>query len=464
VPRFATLSDWLSWLETLHPKKIDMSLGRVSAVLDLLRLRPPAYRTLTVGGTNGKGSCVAILESIYRRAGFKVGAFTSPHLWRFNERIRVDGVDATDDELVDLFETIDEVRGSISLTYFESSAVAALLFFARRRVEVAVLEVGMGGRLDAVNAIDADAALIATVDIDHAEWLGKDRESIGREKAGIMRPGRPAVIGDRGPPASVSAHAAALGADLRVIGRDFDFLRETGRTEWTYIGKTWRCPGLPAVPFSAEVQYANAAACVAVVESLAPMLPVSADAVAAGLAAAELRGRTERIVRAGVEWIFDVAHNPAAASVLRTILDGLPPARRTLAVFGAMHDKDLAGVLAHFVGHVDHWHVAQVDPERGAPAASLAEHIRTAAAGAVVARPPAAGAVARPGAARAVAARPAAEANSDAGPPVTIHHDIAEACAAAAAEAEPCDRVLVFGSFYTVGPAMATLKLYSVPS
>jgi dihydrofolate synthase/folylpolyglutamate synthase len=421
-----------------------MSLGRVSAVLDALGLRPPAYRTVTVGGTNGKGSCVAILESIYRRAGLKVGAFTSPHLWRFNERIRVDGTDATDAELIELFEAIDEARGAISLTYFESSAVAALLFFARRGIDVAVLEVGMGGRLDAVNAIDADVALIATIDIDHAEWLGNDRESIGREKAGILRPGRPAIIGDRAPPNTVVAHAAAVGADLRLIGRDFDFVRDADGSAWTYVGRTWRCSDLPAVPFSADVQYSNAAACVALVESMAAVLPVTPESMAAGLATAELRGRTERVVRAGVEWIFDVAHNPAAAHVLRTILDGLPAARRTLAVFGAMHDKDLAGVVAHFAADVVHWHVAQVDPERGATASSLAEHIR-----AVAAEPGGRGGV--PG-------------ESSAAPAITIHHDVAEACAAAAAEAEPGDRVLVFGSFYTVGPAMAALKLYSVPS
>jgi dihydrofolate synthase/folylpolyglutamate synthase len=454
VPRFATLSAWLAWLETLHPKKIDMSLGRVSAVLDALQLRPPAYRTVTVGGTNGKGSCVAILESIYRRAGYSVGAFTSPHLWRFNERIRVDGDDVTDDELIELFEAIDAARGSISLTYFESSAVAALLFFARRGVDVAVLEVGMGGRLDAVNAIDADAALIATVDIDHAEWLGNDRESIGREKAGIMRAGHPAVIGDRAPPDSVFAHAAAVGADLRVIGRDFDVVRAPGTAAWTYVGKTRRSEDLPAVPFSADVQYANAAACLAVVESMAAALPVEPEAIAAGLAAADLHGRTERVVRAGVEWIFDVAHNPAAAHVLRTTLESLPRAARTLAVFGAMHDKDLGGVIVHFIRDVAHWHVAQVDLERGATAASLAEHIHSVAAAQAAADARVADRTYAVAGARTESAQYAA---ADLHPAVTIHHDIAEACAAAAAEAEPGDRVLVFGSFYTVGPAMAVL-------
>ncbi|HEU4616967.1 MAG TPA: bifunctional tetrahydrofolate synthase/dihydrofolate synthase [Gammaproteobacteria bacterium] len=431
MPRFATLSDWLAWFETLHPKKIDMSLGRVSAVLDALHLKPPPYLCITVGGTNGKGSCVAILESVYVRAGYRVGAFTSPHLWRFNERIRVDGADSADAELIDLFEAIDDARGEISLTYFEFSAVAALLFFARRAVDVAILEVGMGGRLDAVNAVDAEAALIASIDIDHAEWLGPDRESIGREKAGIMRGGRPAVIGDRAPPASVVRHAAAVGASLKVIGRDFDFVRGPDGRSWSYAaGNAVPYASLPAVPFSDEVQYSNAASCIALVESLQQALPVGSAAIVEGLASAELRGRTETIVRDGVEWIFDVAHNPAAARILRETLDRRPPAKRTLAVFGAMHDKDHGGVLAHFVREVEHWYVAQVDSERGASAASLAEQIVSAGARGEI----------------------------------TTHDDVAAACAAAAQAARRGDRVLVFGSFYTVGPAMAALRLYSLPS
>jgi dihydrofolate synthase/folylpolyglutamate synthase len=427
MPRFSSLSDWLAWLETLHPKKIDMSLGRVEAVLDALCLRPPTYRVVTVGGTNGKGSCVAMLESIYRRAGFEVGAFTSPHLWRFNERIRVNGLDATDGEIMELFESIDAARGDISLTYFESSAAAALLHFARQEVDVAVLEVGMGGRLDAVNAVDADAMLIASVDMDHEAWLGKDRESIGREKAGVMRAGRPAIVGDRDPPATVLGHAAAIGAKLRLIGRDFEAVNEGER--WTYRSETSCWSGLPSVPFTSPVQLGNAAACVAVVESLQSELPVRPADIASGLAAAELRGRLEKRLRGGVEWIFDVAHNPAAARVLRRSLDELPAPARTLAVFGAMFDKDIAGVLRQFADLVAEWHVAQVDTERGASLASLLEQV------ALLGRGPAHG-----------------------------HQDVAAACAAAEAAARPGDRVVVFGSFYTVGPAMAALGLYSTPA
>ena len=223
--RHRSLEEWLAWLETLHPKKIDLSLDRVLTVLDRLDLRDPPYTVITVAGTNGKGSCVAMLESIYWHAGYSVGAFTSPHLWRFNERVRVDGIDASDEELVALFESLDAALDTVTLSYFESSTVVALMHFARRAVDVAVLEVGMGGRLDASNAVDADCALIVSVDLDHQEWLGEDREAIGHEKAGIMRAGKPVVVADRNPPASVLAHAAAVGAPVQLIGRDFDEAR-----------------------------------------------------------------------------------------------------------------------------------------------------------------------------------------------------------------------------------------------
>src|SRR5690606_4358764 len=220
VPQsFASLAEWLAWLETLHPKKIDMSLDRIHVVLDALGIRPPPYRVITVGGTNGKGSCVAILESIYRQAGYRVGAFTSPHLVRFNERVRFDGADASDQELIALFESIDASLGAVTLSYFEASTVAAFLHFERCRADVAVLEVGMGGRVDAVNALDADAALIASIGLDHTDWLGPDREAIGHEKAGIMRAGRPVVVGDADPPASLARHAEAVGAKLATIHR-----------------------------------------------------------------------------------------------------------------------------------------------------------------------------------------------------------------------------------------------------
>jgi dihydrofolate synthase / folylpolyglutamate synthase len=444
----SSLSEWLAWLETLHPKKIDLSLERIRAVLDSLNLRPPPYRVVTVGGTNGKGSCVALLDSIYRAAGYRVGAFTSPHLWRFNERILFGGEEASDAALVALFERIETARGEITLSYFEFSAVAALLHFADLGAEVAVFEVGLGGRLDAVNAVDADAALIASVDLDHQEWLGTDRESVGREKAGILRPGRAAVIADRAPPASLLAHAAEIGARLWLIGRDFDFTADievdierdveadivagtdnapAGRWRWQSRERT--LPALPRPLSGTHVQFANAAAAVAVVEALQGELPVTLEALREGIAAARIRGRLERHLADGVEWLFDVAHNPAAARELAAALGRLPAAGRTLAVFSAMHDKDIAGVLAPFVDRIDEWFVAQCEPERGATAAQI---------GATLARL----------GARVVQAQP----------------DVETACRSAQLRAGRGDRVLVFGSFYLVGPAMEALGLYCAPT
>ena len=422
-----TLAEWLAWFETLHPKLIDMSLDRIRVILETLRLREPPYRVITVGGTNGKGSCVAILEAIYRHAGYRVGAFTSPHLWRFNERIRFDARDATDGELITAFEEIEASLGSVTLSYFEASAVAALLHFEHKAADVAVLEVGMGGRLDAVNALDADAALITNVALDHMEWLGGDRETIGREKAGIVRRGRPAVVGEPDPPASLVAHAREVGADLKILGRDFAWRRDA--FGWTYEAKDVRREGLPPIAFGGDVQYANAAACVEAVESLRAALPIAEDALRAGLADARLRGRTERHVRDGAEWIFDVAHNPAAAAVLKQKIRAKPSTGCTYAVFAAMLDKDLAGVLGPFVPLVDHWFLAQSEAERAAPVGRLLEVLREL------------------GASHAAA-----------------YADVASACAAAEAAARPGDRVIVFGSFYTAGPALQALGLYSTPS
>ena len=287
-----TLDRWLSWFETLHPKKIDLTLDRVITVLERLELKPPPYKVITVAGTNGKGSCVAMLESIYWHAGYDVGTFTSPHLWRFNERIRFNGADATDAELVELFRTIDSVLGSTTLSYFESSAIAAFLHFARHEVDVAILEVGMGGRLDATNTLDTDCALIVSIDMDHMEWLGDTREAIGREKAGIVRRGKPVVIADRAIPDSVLAHAAAEGAVPYLIGREFD-LRRAG-TGWRRSTDVDAAPLLPLPPFGGDEQLANAAVCAAVVECMAGALPVGDAALATGIARAYLRGRLER--------------------------------------------------------------------------------------------------------------------------------------------------------------------------
>ena len=422
-----TLERWLAWFETLHPKKIDLSLDRLVAVLDTLNLRRPPFKIVTVAGTNGKGSCVAMLESIYWHAGYAVGTFTSPHVWRFNERIRFDGADATDDELVELFRVIDASLGSITLSYFEASAVAALLHFKRRKADVVILEVGMGGRLDATNAVDADCALIVSIDLDHQEFLGDTREAIGHEKAGIVRRGKPVVIADRDVPRSVLAHAAAEGALPQLVGRDYDFRRDgAGWRRWRDADNA---PWLPLPPFGGDEQFGNAAACTAVVDCLAASLPVKDAALAAGIATAYLRGRFERHMIDAVEWVFDVSHNPAAVERLLASVRRLPQAARTFAVFAAMRDKDLAGVVQPFVALTTAWFVAQGSVERGATGGELNALL------------------ARLGAAE-VQTAPSIEA----------------ACAAVRTVAQPGDRVLVFGSFITVGTATEALRLYCAPS
>ena len=424
--RFTTLAEWLAWFETLHPKKIDFSLDRICAVLEALGIATPRYRIVTVGGTNGKGSCVAILESIYLQAGYKVGAFTSPHLWRFNERIRLGGANVSDTTLIGIFAHMDNARGPITLSYFEASAVAAMLHFAEQQVDVAILEVGMGGRLDAVNVYDADAALIVSIDLDHREYLGPDREAIGREKAGILRAGKPAIVGDADPPQSVLAMAAGLGAPLRYLGRDYG-------VEAHARGLVYRRPAaapriFPRPPFGSSIQRANAAACITVVDALQDVLPIREEAIAAGISNARIAGRLDVRRVDEVEWVFDVAHNPAAAAGLHDAVERLPRAPRTLAVFGAMSDKDLASVLRPFIADVAEWLVAPVGSERGASVAQICDVLEELDA-------------------RGVRA----------------HADVAAACAAARASASPRERVLAFGSFYLVGPAMSALRLYCSP-
>ena len=419
--RFESLEEWLAWLATLHPKQIDMSLGRVLGVLAALGISQPSYRVITVGGTNGKGSCVALLERIYLEAGYKVGAFTSPHLLRFNERIRFGGRDLDDEALIEVFEIMEAARGELTLSYFEASAVAAMLYYARAGAEVAVLEVGMGGRLDAVNAVDTDCALIVSIDLDHMEYLGPDRDAIGFEKAGIVRSERPVVVADRDPPAGLLDEIARRRGALSRIGVDFDVVAVPGGLE--YRSGTAAPRRFPRPAFGSRIQLDNAAAVIRVVDALAGVLPVSAEVLATGLSTARIRGRFEVVKVAGVDWVFDVAHNPAAARLFRDALAGLAPVPRTIAVFGAMRDKDMKAVLEPFLSLVDDWHVGGIDSDRAASPESIAALLVEL------------------GATR-----------------VERHPDIESATRAA--QATPAERVLAFGSFYTVGPAMETLRLY----
>ncbi len=421
--RFHRLADWLAWQETLHPNAIDLGLDRLQRTLDRLGWRPPACPVITVAGTNGKGSCVALTARILREAGHRVGTFTSPHLLRYNERIAMDGVEVADETLIDAFERIDAARGADTLTFFEFNAAAALLVFADARPDAVVLEVGMGGRLDAVNVVDADVALVTSIDLDHCDWLGHDRETIGREKAGVFRPGRPAIFGSRDMPASIRESAQQIGADLQQLGRDFDWARSTDR--WTWRGRAGELRDLPAPALHGEIQYDNAAAVLAAIEALQSRLRVPRAAIERGLQTVTLPGRFQ-VVRQNnlrpIEWILDVAHNPAAARMLAAQLAARKDGGRTIAVCGVLSDKDVEGIVGALRNSFDAWVIVGLQGARALPPEALAERVRKV--GVRV---------------EAVAA------------------DVAAGCLVAEALAQAGDRIVVFGSFLTVGPALGRL-------
>ena len=416
-----TLADWLTWQERLHPAEIELGLERVRTVLERMGLLRPCQRVLTVGGTNGKGSCVATLEALCLETGRRTGAYTSPHLLRYNERVRVDGVEADDETLLDAFEAVDAARGEISLTYFEFGTVAALEIFRRHGVHTAVLEVGLGGRLDAVNAVEPDAAIVTSVGLDHMEWLGPDRDSIGREKGGIFRPGKPAVIGDRAPPHSLLA-AAGPGA-LR-LGVDFDWTESPAG--WCWQDGARMLPGLPGATLPASALKDNAACAIAGFLAM-ERTPLAPGTAARALRRIRLAGRMQR-VPGEVEWWLDVAHNPDAARVLAQALAAAPAHGRTWCVLGMLEDKDAGAVAEALAESVDGWFIASLEPPRGL----AAEALQTRVAGALRS-------------------------------PATCAASVPEACSAAAAAARPGDRVVVCGSFHAVGPAMEWLGLYCAP-
>ncbi len=370
--RFHSLDDWLRWQESLHPSEIELGLERVRTVLECLDLAGPDFAIVTVAGTNGKGSCVAMLESILQAAGYHVGTFTSPHLLRYNERIRVAGAPVSDAELCAAFERIDGARGDISLTYFEFATLAAIDCLQRRGVEIAVLEVGLGGRLDAVNVLDADVALITPVDVDHVAWLGSDRETIGAEKAGIMRAGRPVVVSDPQPPRSVLQYADELGAPLALAGRDYRYEVAQGAQgdQWRWISGAQSRNALPLPALRGAVQLANAAAVLMVLARLGERFPVSQQAVRSGLLAVRLPGRFQVLPGRPMQ-ILDVAHNPHSTRALAQTLAQQPCPGRTLAVLGMLDDKDIVASVASLHRRVDDWYLASLDVPRGVSAARL---------------------------------------------------------------------------------------------
>ena len=401
----------------MHPTEIDLSLERVVEVRARLGLEFKVP-LITVAGTNGKGSTCAMLEAIALQAGYRVGLYAKPHLVHFEERCRVDGrmVDAAD--LLPHFEAVEAARGEITLSIFEFTTLAIARLLSQAPLDLVILEVGLGGRFDAVNAFDTDCAIITSIDLDHMEFLGPDRESIGREKAGIMRRDKPAIVSDPVAPASVIAEAGRIGADLWLLGRDFSIGGD--RQQWNWAGRERRYNGLAYPALRGANQLLNAAGVLAAFEALRAVLPITAQAVRNGFALVELPGRFQ-IVAGQPTLVLDVAHNPHSVAALAQNLDQMGFHPRTHAVFGAMRDKDVPAILGRMAPLVDHWHFTDLPLPRAARAAELvAAHAALGAKG--------------PG-------------------PVTVHEHAspADALAASLGQADPADRIVVFGSFYTVG-------------
>jgi dihydrofolate synthase/folylpolyglutamate synthase len=434
MKRPTTLAGWLAYLETLHPKSIAMGLDRLRGVAARLALGI-ACPVVTVTGTNGKGSTCAFLEAMLCRAGYRAGLYTSPHLLRYNERVRIAGFEASDDALIEAFEEVEKARAgaSIPLTYFEFGTLAALRLFSRAGLDALVLEVGLGGRLDAVNLVDADVAVVTSVDVDHVEFLGPTREDIGREKAGIFRPGRPAVCGDRAPPQSLLEHARGIGARLLRIGADFDGVVQGA--QWRYVGPRGERFGLPIPALRGGYQVANAATAIAALDQLRDALPVANGAIRDALVGVELPGRFQ-VLPGRPAVVLDVAHNPHAARALAATLDTMGFHPVTHAVFGMLADKDVRGVVDAVKGRIDRWCVASLPGPRGASAQMLRGHL--------------------------LAAGVAPEA-------IRTFDAIDAAFRAAREGAADTDRIVVFGSFLTVGEALAVRRsveatgLHSVP-
>ena len=372
-----TLSDWLAHLEGLHPKGqggIELGLTRVARVKAQLA-QTQHCPVIIVGGTNGKGSTCAYLEAIYRQSGYRTGCYTSPHLLAYSERVRVDGVPVADDLLCDAFAKVEAARraaGEVALTYFEFGTLAAWEVFARQQVDVAILEVGLGGRLDAVNAYEPDCAIVTGIALDHTDWLGATREAIGFEKAGIYRAGKPAICADPEPPQSLLDRATEIGANLRRINRDFAV--RSSPTNWALSLPDLTLENLPLPALRGEYQLRNAAAVLVAVHELADRLPVSADAIRLGVRQARLHGRFE-IASERPRVILDVAHNPQAMAGLARNLEAMPCAGKTLAVVGMLADKDIAGALATLAGKIDVWLIVGLDVPRGAPASTLVQAV-----------------------------------------------------------------------------------------
>jgi dihydrofolate synthase/folylpolyglutamate synthase len=419
-----SLEQWLAYQTQVHPQSIDLSLDRLRLVLERLNWRQPKVPVVTIAGTNGKGSVSGYCTAILAAAGYRVGTFTSPHLRDYRERIRIHDRLVSAAELVSVFERIEAARGEVGLTFFEFNTVAALLLFDAAQLDAWVLEIGMGGRLDAVNVVDPDVTVIVSIGFDHQEYLGATIEAIAGEKAGIFRQGRAAVLGSREMPGIVEERARVIGAPLKRLGKEYSYTREGAA--WHYRGNRWNLPQLPAPALLGDMQYANAATAIAALEEIDARLSIPGAAVAQGLRQVQLAARFQVITPSrplAPTWILDVAHNPAAARVLARNLRDLPSDGQTLAVCGILADKDAAGVVAELKDCVHAWWCVTTDGDRSRSGSSLAQTVK-----------------------QAVAA------------PVEAADSASAGCAAALARAQPQDRIVVFGSFHVVGPAMDWLE------
>lgn len=424
-----SLAQWLAHLETAHSNGlIDMGLTRVAAVREAMALQPQCP-VIVVAGTNGKGSICAFLTQIYKQAGYKVGTLTSPHLLRFNERIAINAEAVDDDCIVQAFEKIEQMRGEISLTYFEFNTLAAVEIFVQNQVDVMILEVGLGGRLDAVNVFDADCAIVSNVDLDHQSFLGDTVEAIAFEKAGVYRAGKAAICGQFPPPQSLQNHAAQIGAELLVFKQDFEW-RQLDNQQWSFHFsgqlsgslKTRQRHALPIPVLRGQYQLGNASCALAAIECLHARLPVDLGAVKRGLLLAENRGRFQVLAGRPIR-VFDVGHNPHAARVLRQNLMALPFAQKRIAVFSMLADKDMDSVIDIIKDQFDEWWIAPLDMPRGRSLADLQTILQ-------------------------------AHNISN----IQTFENIAAAYTAALSAATENDRIIVFGSFHTVAEAMAVEK------
>lgn len=411
-----SLAAWLTYLETLHPKTIDLGLERTREVALRLDLLPFQCPVITVAGTNGKGSCVALLESIFLAAGYRVGTYTSPHLLSYNERVRVNGIMAEDGALCSAFSAVDTARHNTSLTYFEFGTLAALWLFKRARLDLVILEVGMGGRLDAVNIVDADVAIISTIALDHMEWLGNDREAIGFEKAGIMRSGKPVVCGDFATPNSVREYAKQIGAVLYCQGEDFHF--ESKANHWAYVNECAAGQVLVDLPVP-KIELQNAATTLRAVELLSDQLPIARSLLDTALRKVFLPGRFQIIENQKIMTILDVAHNPAAGELLAKKLRMVSISGRILAVVAMLADKDAHGTVAPLIQQVSTWYVAGLDVSRGGASQLLAVQLQLLGA-----------------------------------KTVHEHTRVRDGYEHALRDAQPGDCIVVFGSFYTVAEVL----------